>query len=153
MNTNALLQTNVESSGIKYRVVRWKSIDESVKDIASILKIKRVSEAILQAPCWFFVWLTVLPWRWRWYIPSKRLFTLTKLNRVISQKINFFIVTAVRILNAEKHRVMLSLNSCIKHVIMWYPFYCWPLLSYVRSLFALNGSRAYSYVALFSPVA
>jgi hypothetical protein len=53
-----------------------------------------------QAEIWFLAWLTLRPWRWKWYVPSKRR-TLFILHGVTTQKAVFFIVTAAITINKE----------------------------------------------------
>jgi hypothetical protein len=54
-------------------------------------------KAVLPAPFWSPAGLTLRPWRWRWYVAPKRQLTFTGSHCVISQKILFFICTAVHI--------------------------------------------------------
>jgi hypothetical protein len=47
----------------------------------------------------FLAWHILRPWSWRLHVLSKRLLTLNQLQGVISQKIEHFVTTAVRISN------------------------------------------------------
>jgi hypothetical protein len=42
------------------------------------------------ASCWLLSWLTLLPWRWRRYVPPKCRLNFTRLHGVISQNIKLF---------------------------------------------------------------
>jgi hypothetical protein len=50
---------------------------------------------LLPASCWFFDWLIVRPWRWMRHVPLKLRLTFNGLYSIISQKVKFFITTAV----------------------------------------------------------
>jgi hypothetical protein len=80
------------SSGIKYRVVRWKSTDVSEEYIASIF---RVEEYVKQQPSGKQVTSRALfnfrPWKWRRNDPMKRRLTFSGLHGVISQMTELFI--------------------------------------------------------------
>jgi hypothetical protein len=54
---------------------------------------------LLPASRWFLASLILRPWRWRRHLPPKRLLTCNEIRSVISQKIKFFITTAVRTSN------------------------------------------------------
>jgi hypothetical protein len=63
--------------------------------------------------CWFFAWLVLLPWRWRWHVPLKCKLTFNRLHLVISQKIELFITTAVRTSNPA------WFSTCFVHTDRW----------------------------------
>jgi hypothetical protein len=52
---------------------------------------------------WFLVLLIFRPWKLKGYIPPERRLTFNGLHSVISQKIVFFITTAVRTLNPIRY--------------------------------------------------
>jgi hypothetical protein len=63
---------------------------------------KPVSRIVLApASCVSLAWLILRPRRWGRYDPRKRWFTFTGLQGVISQKMEYFIATAVRTSNPE----------------------------------------------------
>jgi hypothetical protein len=75
--------------------------------ITSIIKVKRISELgtmlaitsnsslllLTFLACWFFSL-----WWWRWYVPPKHWF-LQEPHGITSQKMAFFIITAIKVLN------------------------------------------------------
>jgi hypothetical protein len=48
----------------------------------------QTSPVLLPAPWWFFVWLTLQPWKRRWYALLKRRLTLTRLHSDIRSQDN-----------------------------------------------------------------
>jgi hypothetical protein len=48
---------------------------------------------------WCLAWLILRPWRWSQHVSPKRRLTFNRLHGVISQKMEFFIITAVRTSN------------------------------------------------------
>jgi hypothetical protein len=57
----------------------------------------RKQSCLLHALCWFLPWLTLRPWGRKRHVSPKRRLTFTGLHGVISQKIELFLTTAVRI--------------------------------------------------------
>jgi hypothetical protein len=41
--------------------------------------------------CWFLAWLTLWPWKWRWYVSSKRYWTVAGPNGAISKFIRLVV--------------------------------------------------------------
>jgi hypothetical protein len=90
----------VLSSGISQHVVHWKSTDVSEEHITSIFRNQHEAElCLLPASGCFIAWLTLGPWRWRWYVTPKRRLTFNGIYGVISQKIGLFITSALRTSN------------------------------------------------------
>jgi hypothetical protein len=79
----------------------------------SPLKVNRRLGGTYRSVChllsrWFLAELIRRPWRWRRYVPPKRRLTFNGLHGVITQKIIFFITTAVR----KKDRELISMWKC-----------------------------------------
>jgi hypothetical protein len=71
-------------------------LSESVWLTTSLLPYRKTCHLL---SCWYIAWLSLQPWRWWQYIPSKRRLTFNGLHGIISQKIVLFIITAVGIPN------------------------------------------------------
>jgi hypothetical protein len=77
---------------------------------------RRISQAKMSLAafsCWFAC-LILRPWRWRWHVPPKRRLTFNGLHGVISQKIELFITTAVRISKPTEcscFRIIFAINE------------------------------------------
>jgi hypothetical protein len=82
------------------------------------LQGSRVS--LLPASWWFLAWLTLQPWRWRWYVPVKRWLTFTGLHNVIPQKMELSITTAVR--TSNPNTVFWSVTPCYSLVDVYRSF-------------------------------
>jgi hypothetical protein len=63
---------------------------------------KSASDRHQAGPCLLPTLLTFLPWRWRRYVPPKRLLILTGPHDAISQKTELFTITALGIWNAAQ---------------------------------------------------
>jgi hypothetical protein len=66
---------------------------------------KQVGSACHLPSCWYLARLILRPWRWRRYVPSKRLSTVNGLHFVTSQMTKLFITTAVRTLKSNTCKV------------------------------------------------
>jgi hypothetical protein len=73
----------------------------------------------LPASCWFLAWFIHRPWRWMGHVPPKRWLTFNRLQAVISQKTEIFIISTVRTSNTTRNLLPSmkprSLLSCSGH--------------------------------------
>jgi hypothetical protein len=90
------------SSGIRFHVVRWKSIDTSEEYVASIFRNEEYAKpetsnsCLLSEFCWYLTWLIFEPWSWRLYVPPERRLNANGLQDFMFQKIKLFIIISVR---------------------------------------------------------
>jgi hypothetical protein len=86
----------------------------------------------------FLAWLILRPWRWRWYVPPKRLLTSIGLHGVISQRTELFMNAAVRTANRTRLEYVRSssdsFNGSVGMVLQIRP------LCHAYSLFSNNAS-------------
>jgi hypothetical protein len=68
--------------------------------------------------CGFLGWLTLRPWRWRWYVPLKH-WAISKLCSVTTQETVLFIVTTTRTSNpgGRFNFTVSSVKYCI--ILVW----------------------------------
>jgi hypothetical protein len=80
--------------------------------------------------CWFLLNLFILPWRWRRYVPPKRLSKLNGLHGVISQKMIHFTIHLVHIIRSSVLLTELNFNRIF-------------ILVYKRVIYVITYIRTY----------
>jgi hypothetical protein len=91
----------IESENVNMDECRSSRRADSLRRVPrSVIYVVPCSTGLLLASCWFRAWLIHRLWRWRRYVPPKHWFNFfNTIQGVISQKIEFFLSTTVRISN------------------------------------------------------
>jgi hypothetical protein len=102
----------------------------------NVKKEKSVNQITSIAPCWFLAWLILLLWRWKRHGLPVRQLTSNWLHDVISQKMELFIIIAVRTSSPTwfycRFREIDSCNYNLDVSIIWHSF-----LQNVRQWFSI----------------
>jgi hypothetical protein len=86
-------------STIFWNITPCSPLSVSEKHIASIFRVEEIKSPSTCFHAGFLLNLFCRPWRWRLYVPPKRLLTFNGLHGVIFQKTVLFMTTAVRTSN------------------------------------------------------
>jgi hypothetical protein len=84
------------------------------RPVTSSFRVGELRKERYQSDSRFLAWFILKAWRWRRHVPSKRRLTSNGLHGVISQKVEFFITTAVRTSNYAK-------KNCWTRCFLWGP--------------------------------